>query len=495
LLGVPTPTPYIAAYTDKKSYLPGETIRFHVSTRAATYSIEILKEEWQRKSVGKVTGISGAYYATPAYEERPWENGANWPISYSWVIPKEWENGNYIALLQTTSGGYVYTYHPFIVRTLVPGSRSKVAFVMNYNNRNAYNIWGGKSLYLSAVTDDSRHGVAVSFLRPFIDSDSRGKGYWGQWELSSQLQADGFNPEFVTEWDIASNPAILRAYEVVVFAGHHEYISRNTYDALEAHHHRGGHLAFFSANDIYWQVRFEDGGNKMIGYKDYALSEDPMRDVDDSLVTTLWSGKPVNRPAEALQGISFVPYSYLFEAEPFVVQDCNHFALEGTGLQNGDSTASPVAASETDYIGPSSPPIMDIILSARRCRVRAGSESIVKVDHVDAAAIYYEDRPAYGFPNGRGGQVFSAGSEAGWGDAIGDWSAGYETMRKITRNLIQHMVNAPPPAATFEDLAVFASHWLERCNSPEWCEYADIDMNGTVDVRDFGYLAESWSSQ
>jgi hypothetical protein len=492
IMNVAAKKPYIEAYTDKHSYLPGEPIHFHVSTNAETYSIEIRKEQWKRETIAKVADLPGTYYETPPHEERPWAEGAGWQVGYSWVVPAEWENGNYLALLRTTSGEYTYTYHPFIVRTAVPGSRSKVAFVMNYNTRQAYNHWGGKSLYYSRVPGDSHYAVAVSFLRPYFDSYGRGKGYWGQWELSSLLQADGFDPEFITEWDICSDPAIVRAYDVLVFAGHHEYISRNTYDALEAHHRRGGHLAFFSGNDIYWQVRFEDQGNKMVGYKSYALSEDPMAGVDDTLVTTLWKSKPVNRPPEALQGISYIPYSYLFEREDFIIQDCNHFMFEGTDLKNGDALGWKIASSETDYIGPNSPPIMDVVLLARREQVRPGYESYVHVDHVDAAAIYYEDSSQYGFPDGRGGQVFSAGTEHGWGDAIGDWSEGYETVRKVSRNIVQHMVDAPPPAAGFQDLAVLISHWLEECNSPEWCEYADLDMNRTVDLADFAYFATNW---
>lgn len=486
--------PYIEAYTDRKSYLPGETIHFHVSTTAETYSIEIRKEGWSRTVIAKVTGLPGMYYPAPPYEEMPWAKGANWPVSYSWVVPAEWENGNYLALLRTTSGEYTYTYHPFIVRTAVPGSRSKVAFVMNYNTRHAYNRWGGKSLYYSGIEEDTHYAVAVSFLRPFSASSGRGNDYWGQWEVSSQLIADGFEPEFITEWDICAKPAILLAYDVLVFAGHHEYISRNTYDALEAHHHRGGHLAFFSGNDIYWQVRFEDNGNTMVSYKSYALNEDPMMGVDDSLVTTLWSQKPLDRPAEALQGVSYVPYSYCFEREHFIVQDCNHFIFEGTGLQNGQNLGWKVASCETDNIGPNSPPVMDILLTSRREQLRPGSwfEKYVKVDYVDAAAVYYEDSPKYGFPNGRGGQVFSAGTNQGWGDAIGSWSPDYETMRKVTRNIIQHMVDALPPATEFRDLATFISNWLDECSSPNWCEYADLDMNGTVDLTDFAYFAADW---
>ncbi|UCG57501.1 MAG: hypothetical protein JSU70_21875 [Phycisphaerales bacterium] len=490
----PKPKPYIEAYTDKKSYLPGETVHFHVSTNAETYSIEIRKEQWKQTVIAKVTDLPGAFYETPPYEDRPWATGANWPVSYSWVVPAEWENGNYLALLRTSSGEYAYAYHPFIVRTRVRGSRSKVAFVMNYNTRQAYNRWGGKSLYFTRVPDDKHKGVEVTFLRPFEASGGRGNNYWGQWEVSSQLIADGFDPEFITEREIYSDPTILRAYHVLVFAGHHEYISRRTYDALEAHHHRGGHLAFFSGNDIWWQVRFEDNVNRMVGYRSYALREDPMMGVDDAHVTTLWKEKPLNRPAEALQGVSYVLYSYCFEREDFIVQDANHFIFEGTGLRSGDAFGYKTASGETDEIGPSSPPIMDSVLVGRRDRVREGYESYVQVDHVGATAVYYEDTPEYGFPDGRGGQVFSAGTHHGWGDGLGGWSPGYQKVRRATRNIIQHMLDSPPPPACLQDLAVLASHWLGECESPDRCEYADIDMNGTVDVRDLAYFATDWSS-
>lgn len=399
------PTGYIVAYTDKKSYLPGETINFRISTTAATCSIEILKEQWERKLVAKVTGVAGAYHPMPGYSQKPWEEGASWPVSYSWVVPEEWENGSYLALLRTTSGPYAFTYHPFIVRTRLPGSHSKIAFVMNYNTRNAYNYWGGKSLYYSGVPGDKHYAVGVSFLRPLGDSSGRGVNYWGQYELTSQLIADGYAPEYITEWDISSDPVVLRAYDVVVLAGHHEYVCRNMYDALEAHHRRGGHLAFFSGNDIYWQVRFEDGGNKMVSYKGYAMAEDPVRGIDNSLLTTLWGHELVGRPAETLQGIVYVPYSYCFLAEEYVVQDCNHFVFEETGLRNGDVAGSKVAAGETDYLGPASPGRMDILLRARRSMVLAQYASYVQVGYVDAAAVYYEDSEKYGFTNGRGGQV------------------------------------------------------------------------------------------
>ena len=62
---------YIEAYTDKKSYLPGETIHFHVSTNAETYSILIRREGWTRTTIAKVTDLPGVFYPVPPHEEQP----------------------------------------------------------------------------------------------------------------------------------------------------------------------------------------------------------------------------------------------------------------------------------------------------------------------------------------------------------------------------------------------------------------------------------------
>lgn len=319
-----------------------------------------------------------------------------------------------------------------------------------------------------------------------------GVNYYGGREILNQLVADGFDPECITEWDIASNPAILEAYDVVVFSGHHEYISRNTFDALEANHYRGGNLAFFSGNDLWWQVRFDDQGDRLICYK-YRYEEDPLFGIDDSLVTNWWHAEPVNRPGETLQGVGYAEYSWWFENEDFHVADCNHFAFEGTGLKDGDVLGEKLACAETDHITPFSPSKMDILLSTRRDRIRPGYEHVT-IPYVDVQAVYYEDSPAYGFPDGRGGQVFSGGTNLGWGSRINNTKPDYQTVRKVVYNIIRHMADSPRAEMNVEDLMKFSEHWLGECDSPGWCDYMDFDMNKTVDLRDLAFFAESWSS-
>ncbi|UCG32776.1 MAG: hypothetical protein JSU68_14055 [Phycisphaerales bacterium] len=488
---------YIEAYTGEESYLPGDIIHFHVSTDSPTFSIEIQHLLWTPQLRAIVSGIPGTYIPYPLPEEQGWR-GAAWPVSYSWVVPDAWPTGSYAARFVTEDGSD--TWHPFTLRHPMPGAHGRAAFVMNYNTRNAYNRWGGKSLYFSEIPDDPHKAVEVSFQRPFDVVDGLGKHYFRQHTVYSTLEAAGFALEYVTETDIYQNPNITRAYDLLIFAGHHEYISRRTYDAIEAHHLRGGHLAFFSGNDIYWQVRFEEGAHTMVCYKSYAFTEDPFYGVNDELVTTVWYGPPLNRPAEALQGIRFVGPSLSFEPEDLTVQISSHWIFAGTGLADGEPLGELLAASETDYLTEFSPPDMDVVLYAQRATPLPGKNP--PVDYVEVAAVYYEDDPAYGFANGLGGQVFSSGSEAGWPAALEEGMRDYEKVRLVTANIVQHMLDAPPAPffADYDrdggvDLDDFVG--LENCfgtrsdqpdvQTPEvWCVFTfDQDYDDDVDADDF----------
>ena len=453
---------FIEAYTDKKSYAPGDTIVFHVSTNSPTYNIKILRDGWSRETITAVAGLPGAYYPPPPPEEEPWRTGAGWPAGHTMVVPDSWVTGSYVAQFRTEDA--TIAYHPFCIRPVVPGSRSNLAYVLNFNTRNAYNCWGGKSLYATLVPGDDHKAVRVSFQRPFASEYGRGNGYKPQWKIQSQLVVEGFAPEYLTEWDIHSNPGLLRAYDVVVLSRAHEYVTAEIYDALEFHHLRGGHLAFFSACDIFWQVRYEDDGHTMLGYKKYAPNEDPLYGVDDDLVTHYWDGDIVNRPPDPLKGTRYQRESYKFMNEDYVVQMSSHWIFAGTGLQDGEPFGELMAAGETDYMGAESPAELDVVLAAVRDTVRPGYSA--SYDQVHAAAVYFADSPDYGFPDGRGGQVFSAGTTIGWANGISTVSQDYQIVRLVTRNIIQHMLDSPPPL------------------------FGDDDLDDHVDLTDFTTLAD-----
>jgi len=423
----------IQAYTNRKSYVAGDTIGFHVSTTASTYAIEIVREGLTPQTVASVAGLPGMQQPLPQ------TNGAspNWAQTYSWVVPANWTTGSYYA--RFIESPTVTHLHPFCIRNPTPGSISRIAFCMDYNTRNAYNFWGGKSLYVG-----NPNATRVSFLRPFFAENGLGKGAFLPYRCFGRLEAEGYPVEYQTEWDIDQNPSLLLSYDIVVFSAHVEYNSRAFYDAIIAHHRRGGHLVFFSANDLWWQVRYEDDGQTMVGYKGTAIPDDPMYGVNNELVTTYWRESFMNRPGEALQGISFTNYSGYYFGTNYTVRDADHWIFEGTGLQNGQVFGQDMAAGETDFIGYASPPVVDILLAGKLTQRNNLPGSAPQPFDV-AAAIFYEDSPAYGFPNGNGGQVFASGNQ-GLCTPMMDNLPGNMAARRMFRNLFDHMLASPPPA-------------------------------------------------
>ena len=47
---------------------------------------------------------------------------------------------------------------------------------------------------------------------------------------------------------------LRRAYDLIVFPGHHEYVTEREYDAVERFRDLGGSLAFLSANNFFWRI-------------------------------------------------------------------------------------------------------------------------------------------------------------------------------------------------------------------------------------------------
>ncbi len=448
--GVENSVHYIEGYADRNSYAPGDTISFFVSTTSPTYTIQIVRVEYpwwvDEPVVAEETGLTGEFHEIPA--ENGWL-GANWPASFNMIVGDAWETGNYRARFVTEDNNV--KYFPFFVRPTVPGSSSRIVYIANFNNANAYNPWGGKSFYHGTPA-----AVKISFLRPLSDHNGLGRITKLQ-RLHCHLEDMGIELEYLTEWDVQQNPCLLRNYDVVIIAGHHEYVTSRFYDAVQDHHDRGGHLAFFSADDIYWQVRYEDDGNTLVGYKTVALEDDPLNGIVDCFVSWKWHKNPLNRPAEELKGIRRAVGFKHFLTEPYLVQMASHWIFEGTGLQNGDEFGGSMATGEQDFLKPASPDV-DVLLYAYRDQINPDNPPPKGMEGTEVCAVYYADTSEYGFPNGNGGMVFAAGTIAGWIFGMNQ-EPGSELVRFVTSTILQRMLDNPPPPPGGD------------CLIPKWCPF------------------------
>jgi hypothetical protein len=110
------------------------------------------------------------------------------------------------------------------------------------------------------------------------------------------------------------------------------------------------HLGFFSADAVYWQVRFEPSplsgaaDRVMVGYKDRSI--DP---VQGPTTTVLWRDSFLNRPEQQLMGVQFAGGQLPTNAPnaPYVVKNSSSWVYAGTGLADGDSIPG-IVGYETD---------------------------------------------------------------------------------------------------------------------------------------------------
>ena len=147
-------------------------------------------------------------------------------------------------------------YAPLILRPRTLGEH-KVAVVLSTNTWQAYNFldangdgWGD-SWYVGGASP------TVDLERPFLDFGVPFR--FRDWDLSfiSWLSRTGKQVDFLTDDDlerVASGDALRRAYDLVVFPGHEEYVSGHAYDVVSRYRDLGGDLMFLSANNFFWKV-------------------------------------------------------------------------------------------------------------------------------------------------------------------------------------------------------------------------------------------------
>lgn len=340
---------FIEGYAGALSVAPGESLALHVSTDAAAFSVEVLRDGATPTAVLKVDDVKGAAHAVPP---EAWANGCGWPAALKLPIPREWASGVYRARLTALKKPSNFSQWStanlshdifFIVRAANPGASAPILMHLCTNTYNAYNRWGGHSLYGYHSVGNMR-SARVSFDRPGI-------GFYGdyaatRWELPfiAWAERNGFTFDFASNCDLETRPELLEKYKLVISVGHDEYWSWGMRDNLERYIGNGGNAAFFAGNAVCWQVRYEDGGRVMRCHKESG-DEDPIFMTGDRRkLTARWIDKFVRRPENSLTGVGWEQGGYhrshgmhMDGSGAYTVKRAEHWAFEGTELKDGDA--------------------------------------------------------------------------------------------------------------------------------------------------------------
>jgi hypothetical protein len=241
-----------AAFT-KPSYLPGELAQIRIATDEPSLTYRVFHSGPEQV----VTYADNQFAGIDIGLE---------PVVLDW---SRWQSRSHTISFRvpTVSSGLYYVqfggadgrvgYAPFVVRPTTLGLTSHVLVILPTNTWQAYNFQDvngdgyGDTWYAgppNRTVDLSRtyiaRGVPPRFYRydlPFL--------HWLYWS--------GKSAEFISDSDfdqIATGDDLARAYDLVVFEGHEEYVMSHEYDVIQRYRDLGGNLMFLSANNFFWKV-------------------------------------------------------------------------------------------------------------------------------------------------------------------------------------------------------------------------------------------------
>nr|WP_319005738.1 DUF4082 domain-containing protein [Pararhizobium sp. BT-229] len=323
----------------------GGTVDFKIATNSTNYRLDIYRMGYYGGNGARKVATINKSLASAQVQPHPIVDmsiglidAGNWSVSASWAIPQDAVSGVYFAKLVRQDGTAGESIVPFIVRE--DGSTSDIVFQTSDTTWQAYNAWGGASLYFGEVPVDPDDMIgyippncscgvtaigrasAISYNRPIVTNTSPIGGthdfvFGVEHSAIQWLEQNGFDVSYISGVDAARNGSQLLNHQAFLSVGHDEYWSAEQRTNVEAARDAGVNLAFWSGNECYWKVRWEnsiDGSGTayrtMVCYKEtWGTSTDP-----SNTGTGTWRdprfADPGQKPENALTGTMFTVDSY-----------------------------------------------------------------------------------------------------------------------------------------------------------------------------------------
>ncbi len=388
-------TGQIAGYANTTSAQRGDAVTLFVSTPAPTWDVTAYRMGWYGGDMGRLVWQSapqaGTVQAKPTIDPTTHMAEARWTPSLRVTIADDWLPGDYLFVLRSSDGGA----HDVPLTVRDDQSKAALVIVNAVTTWQAYNPWGGCSLYMCPGMKGVSRAEVVSFDRPYDRAYNKGSADFLDHELSLVALAEelGLDVTYVTGVDLDRDPSLALRHRGLVSLGHDEYYSSKMRGALVAARDGGTNLAFFGANAIYRRIRLEPSwdGRPQRREVNYRTMKDPAAAKDPMAATIQWRLAPLNLPEAQIVGVQ---YACSPVAADMKIVDPTAWVFAGTGVGAG-ATLPNVVANEYDrvFAGPWTPPNLEVLAhSPLTCRG--------KPDFSDMA--YYSARSGAG--------VFASGS-------------------------------------------------------------------------------------
>jgi hypothetical protein len=357
----PTNRPTVEAAFPRESYAPGTRARLVIWSAGRQVTLQIFRAGTENVS----TSARDRMLGTPVTGVRTL--GDLRRRDSVRVNIGSWPSGLYFAKLIGRGGRIGYA--PFVLRPRRVGEHP-VAVVLSTMTWQAYNFH-----------DDDRNGTLDTWYagarharlgRPYENRGVIPHYKYYEQPFLRWLIATGRDVDYLADADLdarrTTGRRLAAAYELMIFPGHHEYVTPREFDAVTAYRNLGGNLMFLSANNFYWHT------------------------VKNGVVMTRTARyRDLGRPEAALIGVQYFGNdqgqhrgAWILRAAPAA-----RWIFAGTGLRAGDAFANGgIEADETASSSPSGTQVLGAI------------PNLFGTGH-DAQMSYYERA---------GAKVFAAGA-------------------------------------------------------------------------------------
>jgi hypothetical protein len=266
----------ITGYASELSVAPGQSVHLHVAAPPGSrYRVLVYRLGWYRGLGGRlITCVPGCRSSRAAVAQPPATTPspatglfrAPWRVTDQVRIPPDAVSGYYEAKLEIVGGAHAGAVGsvPLIVRQSPAAPASAVLVQVPVNTWEAYNRWGGKSLYQFGT---SMHAVEVSFDRPFDQRMFYGMVTRLELPWVRFLERSGIDVSYQTDADTDTDPGSLLRHRLVFAIGHDEYWTQQMRGAFDRALALGTNL-MFGSNSGEWRMRYAAGRQTVVEWRD-----------------------------------------------------------------------------------------------------------------------------------------------------------------------------------------------------------------------------------
>ncbi|HZQ81117.1 MAG TPA: N,N-dimethylformamidase beta subunit family domain-containing protein [Gaiellaceae bacterium] len=320
----------------RPSYAPGQVARIHVATDASQLTMRVFQsgpEQVVTYADNQMAGIeidrAPVQIDMTRYQSRPRDILFRVP-----AVP----SGLYYVQFGSSDGRIGYA--PFVVRPVLLGAASRVLVVLPTNTWQAYNFQDDDGNGYGDTWYAGPPNLSVNLGRTYIARGVPPRFYRYDLPFLHWLYWSGKSAEFVSDSDFAEIPngdALARAYDLIVFEGHEEYVTAHEYDDIQRYRDLGGNLMFLSADNFYWKV--EQKGQ---------------------VIRKVAAFRMIGRPEAGLIGVQYRANDNGRHQGLFTVENSASapWLWDGTGLSDGSTFGQAVGGYgiEIDATTPQTPP-------------------------------------------------------------------------------------------------------------------------------------------